>query len=168
MILCVTLNPCLDKTLTVPAWKPGDLVRGVRFARWLAARERVARALKRLGRTARPVTFLGGFVGQYCGELLGRDDGLDPIVVATSAPTRVILTVLTQSTPDQSAFFDPDPAISVAEAEALVDRVQRALAEPGVSAMTLSGSSPAPATHGVYSDLISLGRTRRIPVFLDT
>ena len=37
-----------------------------------------------------------------------------------------------------------------------------------MSAMTLSGSSPAPATHGVYSDLISLGRTRRIPVFLDT
>ena len=29
MILCVTLNPCLDKTLTVPHWRPGDLVRGV-------------------------------------------------------------------------------------------------------------------------------------------
>src|SRR5205807_962656 len=29
MILCVTLNPCLDKTLTVPAWRPGDSVRGL-------------------------------------------------------------------------------------------------------------------------------------------
>src|SRR5438132_399918 len=28
MILCVTLNPCLDKTLTVPPWRPGDSVRG--------------------------------------------------------------------------------------------------------------------------------------------
>ncbi|MFO0950443.1 MAG: hypothetical protein U0835_04690 [Isosphaeraceae bacterium] len=28
MILSVTLNPCLDKTLTVPPWKPGDSVRG--------------------------------------------------------------------------------------------------------------------------------------------
>ena len=27
-ILCVTLNPCLDKTLTVDPWKPGDSVRG--------------------------------------------------------------------------------------------------------------------------------------------
>ena len=33
MILCVTLNPCLDKTLTVPAWRPGDSVRGLVRAR---------------------------------------------------------------------------------------------------------------------------------------
>ena len=169
MILCVTLNPCLDKTLTVPSWRPGDLVRGVAVREVVGGKgNNVARALKRLGRTARPVTFLGGSVGQHCGELLGRDDGLDPIIVATEAPTRVILTVLTQSTTDQTAFFDPDPAITPAEADALIDRVQQALSQPGVAALTLSGSSPSPATHGVYSDLISLGRTRRIPVFLDT
>ncbi len=169
MILCVTLNQCLDKTLTVPGWKPADLVRGVAVREVVGGKgNNVARALKRLGRTVRPVTFLGGSVGQHCGELLRRDDGLDPIAIATEAPTRVILTVLTQSTTDQTAFFDPDPAITPAEADALIDRVQQALAEPGVSALTLSGSSPAPATHGVYSDLISLGRSRRIPVFLDT
>ncbi len=169
MILCVTLNPCLDKTLTVPSWRPGDLVRGLVVREVVGGKgNNVARALKRLGRTARPVTFLGGSVGKHCGELLGRDDGLDPIIVATEAPTRVILTVLTQSTPDQTAFFDPDPAITPAEADALIERVQQALAQPGVAALTLSGSSPSPATHGVYSDLISLGRTRRIPVFLDT
>ncbi len=33
MILCVTLNPCLDKTLTVPAWQPGDNVRAHRCPR---------------------------------------------------------------------------------------------------------------------------------------
>jgi len=119
MILCVTLNPCLDKTLTVPSWRPGDLVRGVAVREVVGGKgNNVARALKRLGRTARPVTFLGGSVGQYCGELLVRDDGLDPIIVATEAPTRVILTVLTQSTTDQTAFFDPDPAITPAEAAA--------------------------------------------------
>ncbi len=37
-----------------------------------------------------------------------------------------------------------------------------------MQALTLSGSSPAPATHGLFSDLIALGRSRRIPVFLDT
>ena len=169
MILCVTLNPCLDKTLTVPTWGPGDLVRGVAVREVVGGKgNNVARALKRLGRTARPVTFLGGSIGQYCKELLERDDDLDPIVVPTEAPTRVILTVLTQSTTDQTAFFDPDPAITAAEADALIDRVQQALTEPGISALTLSGSSPSRSTHGVYSDLISLGRTRRIPVFLDT
>ena len=97
-----------------------------------------------------------------------RDDGLDPISITTDSPTREILTVLTESTTDQTAFFDPDPSITVSEAEALVSRVEQALAQPGVSALTLSGSSPSPATHGVYSDLISLARARRVPAFLDT
>jgi fructose-1-phosphate kinase PfkB-like protein len=128
----------------------------------------VARALSRLGRTARPATFLGGAVGRHCAELLQRDDGLDPIIVATDASTRVILTVLTQSTTNQTAFFDPDPAITASEAQALLDRIDEALSQPGISALTLSGSSPTETTHGLYSDLISMARARRIPVFLDT
>jgi fructose-1-phosphate kinase PfkB-like protein len=89
-------------------------------------------------------------------------------VVTTEAPTRQILTVLTESTTEQTAFFDPDPAILPTEVDAFVDRVEHALSQSGVSALTLSGSSPAATTHGVYSDLISLARSRRIPVFLDT
>jgi 1-phosphofructokinase family hexose kinase len=169
MILCVTLNPCLDKTLTAPSWQPGDLVRGTGVREVVGGKgNNVARALKRLGRTARPVTFLGGTVGQHCAELLHKDDGFDPVVVRTSAPTRLILTVLTESTTDQTAFFDPDPAISATEADSLAAQVEQALSAPGVSALTLSGSSPSAATHGLYSDLISLARSRRIPVFLDT
>jgi 1-phosphofructokinase family hexose kinase len=169
MILCVTLNPCLDKTLTTPEWEPGDSVRGLSVRNVVGGKgNNVARALKRLGRTARPVTFLGGSVGATCQTMLREDDGLDPIVVETQAPTRVILTVLTRGTTDQTAFFDPDPEIRPQEADALVARVEEALAEPGVEALTLSGSSPAPATHGLYSDLIGVARARRIPVFLDT
>jgi tagatose 6-phosphate kinase len=169
MILCVTLNPCLDKTLTVPSWRPGDLVRGVAVREVVGGKgNNVARALKRLGRAARPVTFLGGPLGSHCAELLRLDDGLDPIIITTDAPTRVILTVHTQSTNEQTAFFDPDPTITPSEAEALADRVEKALSSDGMSALTLSGSSPSAATHGIYSDLISLARARRIPVFLDT
>ena len=169
MILCVTLNACLDKTLTVPSWKPGDLVRGTQVREVVGGKgNNVARALRRLGRTARPVTFLGGAVGRHCAGLLRNEDGLDPILVETDAPTRVILTVLTEETTDQTAFFDPDPGISPAEAESLTQQVERALEVPGVSALTLSGSSPSPATHSVYSELIALARARRIPVFLDT
>jgi 1-phosphofructokinase family hexose kinase len=169
MILCVTLNPCLDKTLTVSPWKTGDLVRGAEVREVVGGKgNNVARALAKLGRGARPITFLGGAVGEHCRELLRRDDGLEAIAVATEAPTRVILTVLTQSTTDQTAFFDPDPSITASETETLIAKVEQALALPGVSALTLSGSSPSSTTHGVYSDLISLARARRVPAFLDT
>jgi fructose-1-phosphate kinase PfkB-like protein len=79
----------------------------------------------------------------------------------------VILTVRTEGTAEQTAFFDPDPAIKDREVESLLSLLERALDDSG-AALTLSGSSPAPATHGLFSDLISLARARRIPVFLDT
>ncbi len=169
MILCVTLNPCLDKTLTVPAWRPGDLVRGLAVREVVGGKgNNVARALVRLSRHARPATFLGGHVGDHCERLLRDDDRLDPLVVHTEAPTRVILTVRTESSAEQTAFFDPDPAIKPSEAEALFHRVEQALKMDRAQALTLSGSSPAAATHGVYSDLISMATARRVPVFLDT
>jgi tagatose 6-phosphate kinase len=169
MILCVTLNPCLDKTLTVPQWRPGDLVRGSQVREVVGGKgNNVARALKRLGRPSRPLTFLGGVIGALCEDLLRTDDGLEPLVVATAAPTRVILTVRIGETDDQTAFFDPDPAISQHEADVLLGVVNEALAGGEVEALTLSGSSPAPASHGLYSELIGLAHARRVPVFLDT
>jgi 1-phosphofructokinase family hexose kinase len=169
MILCVTLNPCLDKSLTVPAWGPGDSVRGRALREVVGGKgNNVARALTRLGHKARPATFFGGHVGALCESLLLREDGIEPLVTPTEAPTRVILTVRTERTAAQSAFFDPDPVITPAEAEAFFHRVEGALSDGGVLALTLSGSSPSPATHGLYSDLIALARSRKVPVFLDT
>jgi len=169
MILCVTLNPGLDKTLTVPHWGPGDLVRGTKVREVVGGKgNNVARALKRLGRKSRPVTLLGGVIGSHCETLLRTDDGLDPLAIASGAPTRVIVTVRTGETDEQTAFFDPGPAISPDEAEALARAVDAALFTGDVEALTLSGSSPSPATHGLFSDLIALARARRVPVFLDT
>jgi 1-phosphofructokinase family hexose kinase len=169
MILCVTLNPCLDKTLTVPSWRPGESVRGTVVREVVGGKgNNVARALTRLGRVARPVSFLGGPTGVHCETLLRRVDGLTPLDVRTVAETRVILTVRTEGTAEQTAFFDPDPAITADEAEALARGVEAALGEGTVIALTLSGSSPSPHTHGLFSDLISLANARRVPVFLDT
>ncbi len=168
MILCVTLNPCLDKTLTVPSWKPGDNVRGLAMREVVGGKgNNVARALMRLGRPARPVTFLGGPIGQHCEALLRSDDGLDPIVAPTAASTRVILTVRGEGT-EPTAFFDPDPLITPDEADDLLRRVREALASGDIEALTLSGSSPSSHTHELYSELIAVARSRRVPSFLDT
>jgi 1-phosphofructokinase family hexose kinase len=169
MILCVTLNPCLDRTLTVSPWRAGDLVRGSALREVVGGKgNNVARALRRLGREPHPITFFGGVTGSMCETLLRSDDGLESTVIATLAPTRVILTVRTEATAEQTAFFDPDPGITSAEAESLLRKTEEALASSAVEALTLSGSSPAPSTHGLYSDLIALAQARKIPVFLDT
>lgn len=170
MILCVTLNPCLDKTLTVPEWRQGDIqVRG-HEVRYLVGGKgnNVARALTRLGRPARPVTFFGGAIGRRCAETLRDHDGLDPLVVETEAETRVIVTIRTSGTDHQTAFFDPDPALTEADADALHRAIAEALNTGSIELVTLSGSSPSESTHHLYSDLIALAKARRVPVFLDT
>ncbi len=169
MILCVTLNPCLDKTLTVAAWSPGDSVRGKCLSEVVGGKgNNVARALAKLGRSARPATFLGGPIGDHCAKLLRQAEGFDPLITPSEAPTRIILTVRTENSEDQTAFFDPDPEISQLEAENLYHRIEGAFAEGAIQALTLSGSSPSSATDGLYLDLISLARSRKVPVFLDT
>ena len=170
MILCVTLNPCLDRTLTVPAWSPGDSVRGLAVHEVVGGKgNNVARALKRLGRPeVRPVTFLGGAVGRRCEDLIRGRDGFDPIAIASSAPTREILTVRTEGSDLQTAFFDPDPAVTEDEAEALRSAIEAEIASGRVEALTLSGSSPSPATREVFSDLVAIAQSRQVPTFLDT
>src|SRR4051812_37065629 len=157
MILCVSLNPCLDKTLTVPAWRPGDSVRGQSVREVVGGKgNNVARALARLDRQARPVTFLGGPVGRHCQDLLPDDDQLQPLAITTAAPTRVILTVRTDGSPDQTAFFDPDPVVTSGEADALFRAVEAQVGAGEIEAVTLSGSSPSATTHSLFSDLIAL------------
>lgn len=169
MILCVTLNPCLDKTLTVPRWAPGDSVRGRSVREVVGGKgNNVARALSRLGHAdARPATVLGGPIGAHCEALLRREFA-DPLLVGVEAPTREILTVHTEGSADQTAFFDPDPAFSDAEAERFRASIEAELSRGHVRALTLSGSSPAPATHGLYGLLIASAKARGIPTFLDT
>ncbi len=168
MILCVTLNPCLDKTLIVPDWKPGDNVRGTEVREVVGGKGvNVARALRRLGRASKPVTFLGGRIGQRCETLLRAESELEPILIESAAPTREIVTVRAPGV-GSTAFFDPDPRITAEEADALLQSVEAALARGGVEALTLSGSSPSTATHHVYSDLIAIAQARKVPTFLDT
>jgi len=168
MILCVTLNPCLDKTLSTPAWNPGDNVRGSALREVVGGKgNNVARALTRLGRSARPATFLGGPVGDRCSLLLREAEGFDPLIVPTAAPTREILTVRAAGVP-ATAFFDPDPAITPDEALALLNKVEGAITVGGVEAVTLSGSSPSASTHALYSEIIALAKARGVPTFLDS
>ena len=168
MILCVTLNPCLDKTLTVPDWQPGASIRASEVREVVGGKgNNVARALRRLGRPARPATFLGGSVGERCADLWRGELDLDPLIVPTAAPTREVVTIHAP-TVAATAFFDPDPAITDAEAATLLGRIEAEMDGGNVTALTLSGSSPARTTHHVYSDLIALAQARRVPVFLDT
>lgn len=168
-VLCVTLNPCLDKTLTVPEWKPGENVRGTRIREVVGGKgNNVARALMKLGVNARPATFMGGATGRRCVQLMESDDRFDPLAIETEAETRTILTVRTGDSDRQTAFFDPDPRISEDEAQRLREEVEIALRTKQIKALTLSGSSPSKSTHPLFAEFVEMAVKLGVPVLLDT
>ena len=169
MNLCVTLNPCLDKTLDVPAWKPGEhQVRGRAFGQVVGGKGvNVARALVRLGHTAQPALFLGGELGRLCERLLREQDGFEPLVTWTAAPTREILTVRTESSAEQTAFFDPSPTIAASERDAFVSQVTAAFSH-GTRWCAMSGSSPCAVTDDVYAQLVRSARRSGVSTVVDT
>jgi fructose-1-phosphate kinase PfkB-like protein len=127
----------------------------------------VARGLRQLRRPARPALFLGGELGQLCDRLLRQQDGFDPIVTWTAAPTREILTVRTNDTAEQTAFFDPNPAITAGECDDLAARLATAFAQD-VRWCVMSGSSPCAVTHPLYATLVQRARDAGIRTLVDT
>lgn len=168
-IYCLTLNPCLDKTLTVPEWTPGQNVRGTAIREVVGGKgNNVARALKGLGQSAIPITFLGGATGRHCAELLREADGLLPVIIDSNAETRTILTVRTGESADQTAFFDPNPRISNEESERLINTISNLLENRQILALTLSGSSPCSSTDRIFGECVQLARLHQVPVLLDS
>ena len=169
MIICVTLNPCLDKTLVAPPWQPGQIIRATGMMEVAGGKgNNVARTLGRFGHDARPMTFLGGGVGTRVAELLRDDDGLEPLVVTTVAPTREILTVRTGDTAVQTAFIDPNPDISAEEHTRFRDLYVGALEAGDVQYVCLSGSSPCAELDGFWPWAMAEARRRGVPALLDT
>lgn len=168
MKICVTLNSCLDKTLVAPPWRPGEhQVRGRSVGYVVGGKGvNVARGLSRLGQAVRPALFLGGEVGRMCERLLRQQDHLDPIITWTQAATREILTVRTEGTAEQTAFFDPNPEIASGERDELM--VQLAKLMPQADWCLMSGSSPCRETDDCYAGLVRTAREAGVRTLVDT
>ncbi|MHB0956580.1 MAG: 1-phosphofructokinase family hexose kinase [Pirellulaceae bacterium] len=169
MNVCVTLNPCLDKTLVVPPWSPGEhQVRGRSFSQVVGGKGvNVARALRRLSHPAKPALFLGGELGQLCHRLLREQDGFEPLVTWTQSPTREILTLRTENTADQTAFFDPNPSILPRERDELAEKLIATFAA-GTAWCAMSGSSPCRTTDDLYALLVYQARKHGASTLVDT
>ena len=166
MIITVTLNPTLDKTLSVPALRPGEVHRA-RFLRQDIGGKgiNVSRALRALGVASLPIGFLGGATGRAMRDGLTAA-GYDARFVEVPGETRQNLTLLDESTGVYTKINEPGPTISlehVAALHALVDD----LASFG-DLWALCGSLPPGAPADLYADLIAAVQARGARAILDT
>ncbi|HEY3143988.1 MAG TPA: 1-phosphofructokinase [Acidimicrobiales bacterium] len=165
MIVTLTLNPSLDRTVEVPALVRGDVIRASSGRLDPGGKGvNVARALLANGVDACAVLPAGGAVGRQLVELL-QAEGVLMSAVPVAGATRSNLTI---SEPDGTVtkINEEGESLTAAEIDQLAATVIR-LVGPGDWAV-LSGSLPPGVGAGVYARLTELFVASGIEVALDT
>ncbi|MBR5420602.1 MAG: hexose kinase [Lachnospiraceae bacterium] len=166
MILCVSLNPAVDRMLHLGAeLKPGAVNRISEQRDYAGGKGvNVARVLKELD--ADPT--LTGFAGGDGGELIARtlsSEGIGSALVRTEAPTRCNQNFIS---PDGTVteLLAPGPKITERERERFLEEFSDIL--PKSRLLLLSGSLPPGIPAGFYAQLIREARAAGVPAFLDS
>ncbi len=165
MILTVTLNPSLDRTIEVDRLACGEVQR-VTTARLDPGGKgvNVARALLANGVPARAVVPIAGAEGDQLVMLLGRE-GVDVAVVPIPGRTRSN-TAIAEADGTVTKLNEPGPSLTDADLDALAEKVLEA-ADPG-SWVALCGSLPPGVPHDVYATLTRLFSDAGLRVAVDS
>jgi 1-phosphofructokinase family hexose kinase len=165
MILTVTLNAAIDRTVAVPNFRLGHRHRAVE-SRTVAGGKgiNVARALKLLGRPVITTGFAGGPTGNRLLEQLRLEAVLTDFT-RIAAETRINLAVIDPTSGEQTEINERGPAVSPEEVESFVARL-RYLAD-GAKLCVLAGTLPPGAGDDLYARLVKDLTNSGVPVVLD-
>lgn len=166
MILTVTPNPCVDKTVFIDEIKVGTFMRSQKCTCTPGGKgTNVSRAVHALGRATRAMVIVGGHPGAHVVDMIREQDGVDCIPVWVASPTRTITTVLEAPIHRQTAFFEPGSRVTDEEAAALEARFAEAVREATVA--TFNGTVPDPNIQRLYQRLIPIAKERDVITILD-
>ena len=165
MILTVTLNAAIDRTVAVPNFRQGRRHRAVE-SRTVAGGKgiNVARALGLLGRPVIATGLAGGATGARVLELLEEESVLTDFT-RIRAETRTNLAVIDPTSTEQTEINERGPEVSAEEIETFFDRLDY-LAR-GARICVLAGSLPPGADPELYARLVKGLRERSILSVLD-
>ena len=165
MILTVTLNAAVDRTVAVPNFRLGRRHRAVE-SRTVAGGKgiNVARALSLLGRPVVATGFVGGPTGTRVLEQL-HDESVLTDFIRIAAETRINLAVIDPTSGDQTEINERGPAVSPEEVKKLFERI--GYLAGGAKICVLAGSQPPGAGDDLYARLIADLNRRGVAVVLD-
>lgn len=166
MIITVTLNTAIDKTLEVPNFRIGRRHRSVDQATLPGGKGvNVARAIKRLGRPVIATGFAGGATGTRIVEALTAESVLTDFV-RIGEESRTNTSVLDPTTGVQTEINERGPAISEREMELFRDKLLY-LAQ-GADICVFAGSLPRAVESDVYAGMIRELRKLGVTTVVDT
>ena len=152
MVYTVTLNPAVDKTVTIPAFTSGAVNR-IQDMRIDAGGKgiNVSKCLQSLGADSVVCTILGGNSGEKILSLV-KDQGLDVLTVSVSGETRTNLKIVDTQQHENTDINEPGPVVSEEAFAELRYRISGRIANGDV--VVLSGSLPKGAQAEIYREWI--------------
>jgi 1-phosphofructokinase/tagatose 6-phosphate kinase len=166
MIITVTLNTALDKTLEVPNFTPGRRHRTVDQKTMPGGKGvNIARAIKRLGQPVIATGLTGGATGGRIVEAL-NDEAVLNSFVRIREESRTNTAVLDPTTGLHTEINERGPAITSQELDLFRDKLMY-LAK-GASICVFAGSLPRGVESDIYADLIRSVRKLGVTTIIDT
>lgn len=166
MIYTLTLNPAVDRELTVAAMEFDSVLRAIEARVDFGGKGfNVSRLLKGLGAGSTAVGFLGG----RAGELL--QDGLQSLGIGTDfvwvpGETRTNVSIVTQAHDHYIKVNEKGPLVEAAKQDELLDKID-SLATPG-DWWVLAGSLPPGVTDNFYARIVHVLNKHEANAILDT
>jgi 1-phosphofructokinase family hexose kinase len=166
MILTVTLNAAIDRTLAVPNFHVGRRHRAVEQTAVAGGKGvNVARALKALGRPVLATGTAGGGTGGRIIELLD-EEGITNDFIRIQEESRMSTAVVDPTDGVTTEVNERGPALSNAERERVVERILY-LAQ-GAQIVVLCGSLPRGVAVELYGQLVDDLKRLGVTTVLDT
>ncbi len=166
MILTVTVNAAVDKTLTVANFQLGQRHRAAQGLVMAGGKGiNVARALKRLGEPVIAVGLAGGRTGTQIVESLTAE-GLLNDFVRISAESRTTTAVVDPTNGLQTEINEYGPEVTPADIETLMEKV-RYLAG-AVSTVVFAGSLPRRMDTSFYCDVVRMMSRQKVRTVVDS
>ncbi|MCO5315963.1 MAG: 1-phosphofructokinase family hexose kinase [Solirubrobacterales bacterium] len=166
MIISVTLNVAIDRTIAVPNFQLGRRHRSVETRTVPGGKGiNVARALRLLGRPVVASGLVGGGNGDRVVKQLSEESLLTDFI-RISEETRFNLALIDPTSGVQTEVNERGPVVTSEELERFVERIEY-LAR-GASLCVLAGSLPQGIEVDFYARLVATMKDLGIPVLLDT
>jgi 1-phosphofructokinase/tagatose 6-phosphate kinase len=166
MIISVTMNAAIDRTVAVPNFRLGHRHRSVETRTVPGGKGiNVARALGLLGRPVIATGLVGGGNGDRVLKQL-RDEGLLTDFIRIAEETRFNLALVDPTTGEQTEVYERGPRFSPEELVAFIERLDYLAG--GARLCVLAGSLPPGIDVEFYARLVEALKRAGLPVLLDS
>jgi len=166
MIATVTLNPCLDRTITVHQLVVDETTRWTGTHLYAGGKGiDVSRAIHEMGGRTTAYGFVGGPDGRIL-EILLDKEGVPFSFTPIEQETRTNFIVTETSTSHQTRIDAPGPRILKKELERFIAKLRRIYPSPDL--MVIGGSVPPGIPVNIYYDLVMEAKGYGIRTIVDS